>query len=68
MGTALAADQGRRRVESVDVRNALRLVDRTLGTLPTSALPTKQAEACDFIMLETDLVEAAICDLVLAQD
>ena len=65
---ALAADQGRRRVESVDVRNALRLVDRTLGTLSTSALPTKQAEACDFVMLETDLVEAAICDLVLAKD
>ena len=27
-------------------------------------LPRKQADACDFIMLETDLVEAAVNDLV----
>jgi lysine-N-methylase len=61
---ALAADRGVQRVEEVDVRQALRRIDRTLGTLPTSALPKKQAEACDFIMLETDLVEAATCDVV----
>lgn len=61
---ALAADRAGERVEEDDVRRALRLIDRTLGTLPTSALPQKQAEACDFIMLETDLVEAATCDVV----
>ncbi len=61
---ALAADRGGQRVGEGDVRRALRLIDRTLGTLPTSALPRKQAEACDFIMLETDLVEAAVNDLV----
>jgi len=60
---ALAADRGAARVEEADVRGALRLVDRTLGTLPTSALPRKQAEACDFVMLETDLVEAALNDV-----
>ena len=60
---ALAADRGAKRVELADVRGALRLIDRTLGTLPTSALPRKQAEACQFIMLETDLVEAAIADV-----
>lgn len=61
---ALAADRGASRAEVDDVRGAIRLVDRTLGTLPTSALPKKQAEACDFIMLETDFVEAAIADLL----
>lgn len=61
---ALAADRGAPRVEEADVRRALRLIDRTLGTLPTSALPRKQAEACDFIMLETDLVEAAFNEVV----
>lgn len=61
---ALAADRGARQVGETDARQALRLVDRTLGTLPTSALPRKQAEACDFVMLETDLVEAAFNDVV----
>lgn len=60
---ALAADRGAPRVEAADVRRALRLIDRTLGTLPTSALPRKQAEACDFVMLETNLVEAAFNDV-----
>ncbi len=61
---ALVADRGGERVEQSDLRRALRLIDRTLGTLPTSALPRKQAEACDFVMLETDFVEAATCDVV----
>ncbi len=60
---ALAADRGAGRVEEEDVRHALRLIDRTLGALPTSAMPKKQAEACDYVMLETDLVEAAVNDV-----
>lgn len=61
---ALAADRGAAEVEEGDVRAALRLIDRSLGVLPTSAMPRKQAEACDFIMLETDLIEAAVHDLI----
>lgn len=61
---ALAADRGAGRAEEKDVRRALRLIDRTLGTLPTSALPKKQAEACDYVMLETDLPDAALADVV----
>lgn len=61
---ALAADRGAGEVEEQDMRAALRLIDRSLGALPTSAMPRKQAEACDFIMLETDLIEAAVHDLI----
>jgi hypothetical protein len=62
---ALAAERGAAEVDEPDVRRALRLIDRTLGALPTSALPKKQAEACDHVMLETDLVEAALAEVTL---
>ncbi|MCP4663826.1 MAG: YkgJ family cysteine cluster protein [bacterium] len=61
---ALAADRGAPEVEEADVREAVRLIDRTLGQMAISSLPRKQAKACEFILLETDLVEAAANDLL----
>lgn len=61
---ALAAEAGRAAVIAADLRRSLRLIDRTLGQVTTASLPRKQAEACDFIMLETDFVEAATRDLL----
>ena len=61
---AFAAERGGEEIAGDDIRRALRLVDRSLGSLPTSALPKPQAEACNFIFLETDVVEAAMRDLL----
>jgi len=62
---ALAADRGAAEVEEPDLRLAIRLIDRTLGQIPTSLLPPKQREVYDWVMLETDLVEAATNDLLV---
>ena len=61
---ALAAERGGVAVEEVDVRAALRLIDRTFGVISTAMLPKKQREAYDFVMVETDVVEAATNDLL----
>ena len=61
---ALAADRGSSGVEEPDLRQAIRLIDRTLGQIPTSRLPRKLQEAYDWVMLETDLVEAATNDVL----
>jgi hypothetical protein len=62
---ALAADRGAAEVEEPDLRLAIRLIDRTLGQIPTSLLPPKQREVYNWVMLETDLVEAATNDLLV---
>jgi hypothetical protein len=56
---ALAAARGKEAVESADLIQAIRLVDRSLGQMATSQLPKKHARVCDFVMLETDFVLAA---------
>ena len=63
---ALAAERGMTAVEESDLRQAIRLIDRTLGQISTSLLPRKQREAYEWVMLETDLVEAATADLLVA--
>lgn len=63
---ALAADAGRSRVEASDLTRAIRLLDRSVGQLVPSRLPKKQAKACDFVMLETDVVTAATLDMLAA--
>ena len=62
---AVAADRGATKAEEPDLRQAIRLIDRTLGQIPTSLLPRKQRDAYDWVMLETDLVEAATSDLLV---
>ena len=62
---ALAAERGAEQVEEPDLRKAIRLIDRTLGQIPTSLLPRKLREAHDWVMLETDFVEAATHDLLV---
>ena len=62
---ALAADRGAGEVAEADLRQAIRLIDWTLGQIPTSLLPRKQQEVYDWVMLETDLVEAATNDLLV---
>ena len=62
---ALAAERGATAVEACDLRQAIRLIDRTLGQISTSLLPPKQREAYDRVMLETDLVEAATADVLV---
>ena len=62
---ALAAERGVAEVDEPELRRAIRLVDRTLGQIPTSLLPPKQRDAHDWVMLETDLVEAATSDLLV---
>ena len=56
---ALAAAKGERALAMVDLQEATRLVDRSMGQIATSRLPKKQARVCDFVMLETDFVLAA---------
>ena len=65
--TALAAERGSARVEESELRQAIRLIDRTLGQIPTPLLPRKQRDVHDWIMLETDLVEAATNDLLVSE-
>lgn len=52
---ALAAEGARRSVSLEDARRALRLLDRSFGSVPLSALPSKQRKAWEFIITETDL-------------
>ena len=61
---ALAAERGAGELGEDDVRAAIRLVDRTAGRISTSMLPEKQARAFDWVMMETELVEAATVDLL----
>jgi lysine-N-methylase len=61
---ALAADRRADEAGPEDVRTALRLLDRSLGQLSTASLPRPQAKACDFVMLETDVVVAAALELL----
>lgn len=60
---ALAAERGATAADESDVRQAIRLIDRTPGQISTSLRPRKQRDAYDWVMLETDLVEAATADL-----
>lgn len=61
---ALAAHRGARNPEASDLSAALRRIDKTLGRVSVARLPRKQAKVYDFIMLETDLVEAATNDIL----
>ena len=61
---ALATHRGAPAPEATDLRAALRRIDRTLGRIPVSRLPRKQAKVFDLILLETDLVEAATNDIL----
>ena len=61
---ALACHRGVGGPELGDLRAAIRRIDRTLGRVPVSRLPRKQAKVFDFILLETDLVEAAVNDVL----
>ena len=62
---ALAADRGATEVEEPELRQTIRLIDRTLCQIPTSLLPRKQRDVYNWVMLETDLVEAATNDLLV---
>lgn len=57
---AMAAHRGATAPEAEDLSAALRRIDRTLGRVPVSRLPRKQAKAFDFILLDTDVVEATV--------
>lgn len=61
---ALAAERGSARAEEVDLRAALRLLDRTLGELKTSSLAKRQQEAWDFVIADTDLAIVAAASLL----
>ncbi len=63
-GMALAADRGADTVAEVDVREAIRLLDQTLGQLSMEALPRKAAIAWRWVLTETDLVLAATNELL----
>jgi lysine-N-methylase len=65
---ALAAERGARTVGDDDLRRAIALLDRTLGQVPLSALPTKVAKAWRFVVEETDLVVAATNELLGWED
>lgn len=58
-GTALAAHRGRLEVGDDEIRDAVRLVDRSAGQLPLSLMPKKLAKAWRFVMEETDVVVTA---------
>ncbi|MEM7246366.1 MAG: YkgJ family cysteine cluster protein [Acidobacteriota bacterium] len=60
---ALAGHDGRDAVDKKDVLEALRVLDRSFGLVHASLLPKKQAKACNFVFLETDLVTAASAQL-----
>lgn len=51
-------------VEDVDVRSALRLLDRTYGDVATALLPRVQADAFEWVMLDTELVECAANEIL----
>jgi|CXWL01.1.fsa_nt_gi lysine-N-methylase len=61
---ALAAIRGAAAIDDADVRGALRLLDRGVGQLSPAALPPKVAKACTWVMTETNLVVAAVNELV----
>lgn len=60
----LAADRGAGGAGPADARRAIRLLDKTVGLYPFEALPKQQADALGFLVAETDLVLAAVNDLV----
>ena len=49
-------EDGSARAELADLRAALRLVDPSLDQLRTAALPRKQREAWEFVLVETDMI------------
>jgi hypothetical protein len=61
---ALSAERGGRAIEEADVRNALRLVDRSYGEIPLSSLPPKPRKAWRFVLLETDLPVTASLEML----
>lgn len=61
---ALAAARGAGAVAEGDLRQALGLLDRTLGQAPLVALPPKVSKAFHFVVEDTDLVVAATNELV----
>lgn len=63
---AQAAIRGASVVAEGDVRTSLRLLDRTYGAVATSLLPRVQAEAFEWVMLDTELVECAAAELLQA--
>ena len=61
---ALSAERGERAIAEADVRNALRLVDRSYGEIPLSSLPPKPRKAWKFVLLETDLPVTASVEML----
>lgn len=61
---ALAAGGGRGKVGLDDARRALRLLDRTHGSIPLADLPSKQRRAWRFVLNETDLAVTASAELL----
>ena len=47
-----------------DLRAAIRLVDRTVGQLSFSLMPKKLAKAWRFLVTETDIVVAAVNEVL----
>ncbi len=68
--TARAFAAGRRAaaVSEEDLRQAVALLDRTLGQVPLDALPAKIAKAWHFVIEETDLVVEAANELLGRND
>ena len=63
---ALAADAGEPEVHEEQVRNAIRLLDRSFGQVRLGDLPPKQRKAWRFVMTETELPVVATLDLLHA--
>lgn len=61
---ALACERGEASVSEADVRNALRLVDRSYGEIPLSSVPPKARKAWRFVLLETDLPLTASLEML----
>jgi hypothetical protein len=61
---ALASERGARFVAEEDVRDALRLVDRSFGEIRLASLPPKPKKAWRFVLLETDLPVVASAEML----
>lgn len=61
---ALAADRESSSAEEADIRRAIRLIDRSLGQMTTGSFPRAQSQAFEWAFHETDLVAAAMHDVL----